>query len=183
MRPNFFILSGGPGSGKTSIVERLAARGFPTVVESGRAILAEQAAIGGTATHRFDPVAFRDLMLRRDIAAYERMRAETDVPVFFDRGIPELIGYCRLIGVPIADSVRRAAEAYRYNDTVFLTPPWREIYVQDALRSQDWDEAVRTYDLVAGAYGECGYRAVEVPKAPVAERANFVLATVDAQGA
>ena len=185
--PNFFIVTGGPGAGKTAIVERLAARGFPTVAEPGRAILAEQAAIGGTAVHGGDAVvAFRDLMLQRDVAAFLRMAdgdTDADVPVFFDRGIPDLIGYCRLIGVPVADHVRRAADTHRYSDTVFVPPPWREIYVQDALRSQDWDEAVRTYELIAAAYAECGYRTVAVPKAPVAERANFVLAAVDALGA
>lgn len=177
---NFFVVSGGPGSGKTSIIERLAARGFATVEESGRAILAGQAAVGGTSTHTFDPVAFRDLMLQRDIDNHERMRSETDAPVFFDRGVTELVGYCRLIGIPIPAPVRRAAELYRYNATVFVTPPWPEIYTRDALRTQDMDEAVRTFELCVEAYREFGYAPVEVPKAPVSERVAFVLKHVDA---
>lgn len=173
--PNFFVISGGPGSGKTSIIERLAARGFPTVREAGRDILRQQAAIGGTSVHRVDAVAFRELMLARGMDDYERMRHETDVPVFFDRGVTELSGYCHLIGVPVPDHVRRAAELYRYNPLVFITPPWPEIYAHDELRKQDADEAVRTYELCVEAYVEAGYAPVEVPRAPVAERASFVL--------
>ena len=92
-------------------------------------------------------VLFRELMLAHMIDHYGRVGAPDD-PVFFDRGIPGLIGYCRLIGVPVPDHIRRAAEVFRYNDTVFVTPPWPEIYAQDHERHQDFAEAVRTYEVV-----------------------------------
>lgn len=177
-RPNFFIISGGPGAGKTTLVDALARRGFATVAEAGRDILRQQAAIGGTAVHRRDSAAYCELMLSRGITDYER-EADGDGPVFFDRGIAELTGYCRLVGMPVPAHVRRAGEIYRYNATVFLAPPWRAIYRQDDLRSQDWPEAVRTFELVRDAYQEASYRTVELPQAPVSQRAAFVLALVD----
>ena len=177
---NFFVITGGPGAGKTSIIERLAARGFPTVAESGRTILRQQEAIGGTSVHWADAEAYRDLMLQRGMDDYERMLTETEGPVFFDRGITELVGYCTLIGVPVPDTVRRAGEIYRYNRIVFVTPPWPEIYANDALRKQDQTEAQRTFDLAVDAYTSFGYRIVEVPKLPIAERAAFVVQQADA---
>jgi predicted ATPase len=179
-RNNFFVITGGPGAGKTSIIERLAARGFATVAESGRAILRQQEAIGGTSVHWADAEAYRELMLQRGMDDYERMIGENDGPVFFDRGVTELVGYCRLIGVPIPDHVRRAADVYRYNTTVFLAPPWAEIYANDDLRKQNLDEAMRSSALAGEVYAEFGYDVVEVPKAPVAERAAFVLRHADA---
>jgi predicted ATPase len=180
MQSSFFVITGGPGAGKTSIVERLAARGFPTVAEAGRDILRQQVAIGGTAVHWADAAAYRDRMLQHGMDDYERMLGETDGPVFFDRGVTELVGYCRLIGVAVPDHVRRAAELYRYNTTVFLAPPWPEIYVNDGLRKQDVAEAMRTAALAGEAYAEFGYDVVEIPKAPVADRATFVLARAEA---
>jgi predicted ATPase len=180
MQSSFFVITGGPGAGKTSIVERLAARGFPTVAEAGRDILRQQVAIGGTAVHWADAAAYRDLMLQRGMDDYERMQGEADGPVFFDRGVTELVGYCRLIGVAVPEHVRRAAELYRYNTTVFLAPPWPEIYVNDGLRKQDVAEAMRTAALAGEAYAELGYDVVEIPKAPVADRATFVLARAEA---
>ena len=177
-RPNFFIISGGPGAGKTSIIDKLAGRGFATVAEAGRDILREQAAIGGDATHAGDARAFGELMLARGIADYERM-ADAGEPVFFDRGIAELAGYYRLIGAPSPARVKRAAEAYRTNAMVFIAPPWREIYRQDAERRQDWAEAARTFELVQGAYMEAGYKPVEIPRDTVARRVSFILSQVD----
>lgn len=177
---NFFVITGGPGAGKTSIIDKLAARGFPTVMEAGRDILRQQALIGGNATHTGDARSYAELILARGMADYERMLIETDGPVFFDRGVAELAGYWRLLGMPVPDHVRRAAELYRTNPLVFAAPPWREIYVQDALRGQDFAEAERTHDLAVGAYREFGYRIVEIPKGSVAERVAFVVRQADA---
>jgi predicted ATPase len=176
---NYFIISGGSGSGKTSIVEKLAARGFTTVPEAGRAILREQAETGGTATHDGDAAAYGGLMLKRGIDDYRRMRG-TDEPVFFDRGIAEVIGYFRLKGLPVPPDVASAAHEYRSNRLVFLTPPWQAIYRRDAERRQDWAEAVRTFELIRDAYVEAGYDPVEVPQETVARRVRFILDEVDA---
>ncbi len=179
-QPNYFVISGGPGSGKTSIIDRLAARGFATVAESGRAIIREQAEIGGTAVHGGDAAAFGELMLARGIEDFRRM-ASADEPVFFDRGIAELAGYWRLMGLALPEKVRDAAREYRSNRLVFLTPPWQEIYRRYAERRQDWDEAVRTFEHVREAYGEAGYTAVEIPWDTVARRVGFILAKVDGE--
>ncbi len=181
-RPNFFIISGGPGAGKTTLIETLDRRGFRTVAEAGRAILREQASIGGTAVHGKDAAAYCAEMLKRGIADFER-EAASDEPVFFDRGIAELSGYCRLVGLPVPEAVRQAGEVYRSNALVFLAPPWREIYRQDGERSQDWDEAVRTYEMVRDAYDGAGYETVDIPRDTVGRRIGFILAAVDAAGA
>jgi len=40
MSDHFFVVTGGPGAGKTSLITELARRGFHTIPESGRAISA-----------------------------------------------------------------------------------------------------------------------------------------------
>jgi predicted ATPase len=175
-RLNFFIISGGPGAGKTTLIERLAARGFTTVAEPGRALLGEQAEAGDSEP---DAAAFGEAMLARAVASYRSVTA-TDEPVFFDRGIAETGVYWRLIGAMVPPAVEKAAEAWRSNPLVFLAPPWREIYRRNGERIQSFDEAARTFALVRDAYLEAGYRPLEIPKDTAARRVGFVLAAIDA---
>ncbi len=95
--------------------------------------------------------------------------------VFFDRGLPDIAGYLTLCGLPIPDHVERAARDLRYRRTVFIAPPWQDIFTQDAERKQDFAEAERTYAAMAEAYPRYGYALVELPRVSVAERMAFVL--------
>ena len=176
-RDNFYILSGGPGAGKTMVLEALRARGFQCVEETGRKIIKEQKAIGGNIHHNGDRAAYRDMILSRGIEDFNRV-GERDAPVFFDRGIPELTGYSRFVGTDTPPHVEEAVARYRYNSAVFLFPPWQEIYANDAERKQDLQEAVETCAAAADAYKRTGYRIVDVPKAGVDERAQFILANL-----
>jgi predicted ATPase len=39
-RPDFHVITGGPGSGKTTLIDMLASQGFHHMPEAGRAIIA-----------------------------------------------------------------------------------------------------------------------------------------------
>ena len=116
-------------------------------------------------------------MLARDMENHAAMRAASG-PVFFDRGVPELVGYFPLVGLETPEHFRRAAERYRYNETVFIAPPWPEIYAHDAERKQSLGEMQRSYEAAARIYPDLGYRLVELPRAPVEARVAFVLERV-----
>jgi predicted ATPase len=171
---SFFIISGGPGAGKTTLIDALAMLGYGRTVEAGRFIIQAQAEIGGMGVHFGDQALFAELMLMHEIRNYEEAQAAPGL-VFFDRGIPELVGYLPMVGRPVPKHFRTAAELYRYNRRVFVTPPWREIYANDSERKQDFAEAVRTYELCVAAYHEQGYETVDLPRASVMERVRFVL--------
>jgi len=170
---NLFVLTGGPGSGKSTLLAAASRAGFMTVPESGRAIIRLQEAIGGRGLHYADSATYAELMLDRDMQNYEAHAGSGEVTLF-DRGVTDLVGYARLVGLSETAHIERAARLFRYNPTVFLAPPWRDIYVQDAERQQDWREAVQTFDCIAEAYSDFGYTAVELPLAPVADRLAFV---------
>ncbi|MBB6464589.1 putative ATPase [Aminobacter lissarensis] len=172
----FFVLTGGPGSGKTTLIEALAAAGFATSVEAGRGIIRDQMAISGTALPWHDRALFAELMLSWAIRSHA-IAATTSGPVFFDRGVPDVIGYLRLVSLPVPAHVEKAAEEFRYNRKVFILPHWPEVFTQDSERKQDEDEARRTYASMAETYAACGYDLVEVPKTSVAERLAFLLDT------
>ena len=134
----------------------------------------DQVAIGGTALPWADHLAFAELMLCWDMRSYHLAEQATG-PVFFDRGIPDVLGYLRLVQLPVPEHMRKAAELFRYNRRVFAAPPWREIFRQDCERKQEFEEAVRTYAAMVETYSEYGYELIEIPRAPVEERMQFIL--------
>ncbi|RDV05234.1 AAA family ATPase [Undibacter mobilis] len=173
--PLFYVVTGGPGAGKSTLISALEARGFAVAPEAGRRIIQEQQLQGGRALPWIDPHAFAQAMLDHDAAAFARLAGAAG-PVFCDRGIPDAIGYLQLVGLAVPTAMWRAAEIHRYQESVFVCPPWRAIYTTDSERRQTWDVAERTYVTMVAVYTELGYRLVEVPRAPVDERVRFVTA-------
>ncbi|ACR29832.1 AAA family ATPase [Burkholderia glumae] len=183
--PPFFVVTGGPGAGKSTLVDALAARGLARTDEAGRGVIVDQVAIDGPALPWRDRAAFAELMLAWEMRSYamaERVAARGAGPVLFDRGVPDVIGYLRLCGLPVPPHVLAAARRYRYRSPVFLAPPWPEIYVRDAERKQDYAEAVRTAEVMSRVYRALGYRLVELPCVAVEARCRFVLDTLAADG-
>ncbi|MGX5636098.1 AAA family ATPase [Brevundimonas diminuta ATCC 11568] len=177
--PRRIVLTGGPGSGKTTLLEALATAGHATSPEAGRAIIRRQQAIDGEALPWKDRALFAELMLDRELEAHARAES-ADGPVFFDRGVPDVVGYLTLCGLPVPAHMERAAQDIRYDRRVFIAPVWPEIFGQDAERKQDLDEARRTFDAMAETYPRFGYELIELPRAPVVERLDFVLTTLTA---
>ena len=173
----FIVITGGPGSGKTTLIQALAAEGLAHMPEAGRAIIRQQVAIGGRALPWDDRLAFAELMLAWELRSYEAAQSMPG-PVIFDRGVPDVAGYLSLCGLAVPEHVRRAAALYRYRRQVFIAPPWPEIFVQDAERKQSLEEARATCDALAATYTALGYELRVLPLAPVAERAEIVRAAI-----
>jgi predicted ATPase len=170
---HLFVVTGGPGSGKSSLITALAEQGIATMPEAGRAIIQDQVAIGGDALPWADRAGFAGQMLDWELRSHGEARVLPG-PVLLDRGIPDVIGYLRLCGLPVPEHAERAAVAFRYNRTVFIAPHWPAIYAPDAERKQDEAEAAATQAMMARVYAELGYDLVPLPLASVAERVRFV---------
>src|SRR5580692_8143687 len=93
-----FVITGGPGSGKSTLINALEEHGIHTMPEAGRAIIQDQVAIGGEALPWSDRGAFTELMLSWEMRSY-RAALSLSGPVFFDRGVPDVLGYLRLGGL------------------------------------------------------------------------------------
>ncbi|KVM77983.1 ATPase [Burkholderia ubonensis] len=175
----FFVVTGGPGSGKSTLIDALERAGFARSQEAGRGVIRDQVAVDGPALPWRDRSAFAELMLGWEMRSHHLAR-QARGPVFFDRGVPDVIGYLRLSGLAVPAHAEAAARRFRYHRRVFIAPPWPDIYTQDAERQQDFAEAVRTYDAMVECYASYGYRLIELPRASVKARVRFVLDALDA---
>ncbi|AFT69727.1 ATPase family protein [Alloalcanivorax dieselolei B5] len=170
------VLSGGPGAGKTSLLQALSGLGHITVAESGRAVIRQQQACGGDALPWRDRQAFAAAMLDRDRRQYRR---HCDVKNrswrFFDRGVVDVLGYARLERLRESAAMRWAARRYRYAPEVLMLPPWPDIYRHDQERKQTLAEAERTFEVLWDTYLDQGYQPRLVPRGTIRERRDWVL--------
>jgi predicted ATPase len=177
-RENYYVITGGPGMGKTSLIDELRHRGYTCVPETGRDIIQQQVVNGGNALPWGDRSEFARLMFRQSVLDFTQ-QATWPAPVFFDRGIADTIGYLELCGLPVPEEMRTTARALCFNTQVFMTPPWEEIYCHDKERKQSFEEAVRTYEMIKQVYFLLGYTIVTLPKTTIAARIEFILASIN----
>ncbi|MFJ5370206.1 AAA family ATPase, partial [Bosea sp. CER48] len=162
-----------------TLIEALAKRGHAVQAEAGRAIIREQQAAGGEGLPWKNSALFGELMLAADLRSHDEARRREGL-VFFDRGLPDIVGYLTLCGLPVPRQLEEAAERLRYRRLVFIAPPWPAIFEQDEERRQDFAEAQRTHAVMARTYARYGYDLVALPQASVEARADFVLQRVGA---
>ena len=119
--PQNHLITGPPGAGKTALIAELRARGFDCVDEPARRVLARQRKVDGKGVPDRDPALFTELMLSAAVEDFESRRDGAE-PVFFDRGVPDIVAYARLFGIDDRAALR-AADIDRYNSIVFLRRP------------------------------------------------------------
>jgi predicted ATPase len=64
---------------------------------------------------------------------------------------------------------------YQYFPKVFVLPPWKAIYENDAERDHTFEHAESVNRIAQAWYRRCGYQILEVPMVSVDERCGFVL--------
>src|SRR5262249_61803297 len=115
-------------------------------------------------------------MLSLAVTEFRRMSGDR-APVFFDRGIPDIIAYARFFGMD-SSAEESAARRHRCNELVFMAPSWSSIYVVDEERTMTVEAARVFGDEVRAVYSGLGYRVIDVPLHSPRERAEFIINAV-----
>jgi predicted ATPase len=149
-----YVITGGPGSGKSTLIDLLQQGGYHCSAEVSRQMIIRE-------------------VLSEMISEWKSITGTQ--PSFFDRGIPDVIAYLKLADLDIDNSYYEQAEAHPYAHKVFILPPWQDIYINDPERWQSYNESVAIYKMIRETYTSLGYQLVEVPLMPVTQRMEFVL--------
>ncbi|WP_417369975.1 AAA family ATPase [Flavobacterium beibuense] len=173
MNNNFYIITGGPGCGKTTLIEKLKQYEYNCIDEAARSIIQEQVKNNGNALPWKNTFKYKKLMLQKSIEDYKN--ANKELITFFDRGIPDTLCYSKVLNEEITPEENLASIAYRYNKKVFWLPPWKEIYTTDSERKQNWTEAKRIAFLMKETYLNYDYEVIEIPKTNPRQRVSFIL--------
>ncbi|MCE7040848.1 AAA family ATPase [Dyadobacter sp. CY312] len=168
------IITGGPGSGKSTLLDALAANGYHCVPEVSRSLIQEQVAAESDCLPWKDLNCFATLALDRMLADYKQAIGNNQTS-FFDRGIPDIIAYLKVGGLEVNSRFYSIANEHRYAKDVFITPPWKEIYVNDTERWQTFDEACVLHETLVSVYSDLGYNLKFVPCLSVQDRVDYIV--------
>ncbi len=176
------MVTGGPSTGKTSVIEELERRGFHCLHEVIRSMtLAEKTQgektkiVSNPIVSVSDPKKFNMKILNARIAQFNTAKGYNDDSiVFFDRGIPDVLAYMDCFHQAYESIFNESCQHMRY-DQVFLMPPWKEIHVSDNERFESFDESLRIYDCLKNTYETFSYEVTIVPTESILERVEFIL--------
>jgi predicted ATPase len=158
------------------MLSRIERRGYRVMEDSARKIIRQRKRQGLSA--RPDAARFALNILADEIQDYESAKPARSDLVFFERGILDAL--CMLAHIPEHSvDIESYIDRYPYHDTVFILPPWREIYRQDEERDQSYEDAVRVHAQIRHWYAECGHRLIEVQPDSIDARCAFVLGALE----
>jgi predicted ATPase len=173
------VLTGGPCSGKTTLIQFLAETGYGTVSEAALTVidqLNEQMGVAGQQQWRREhPLAFQErvleLQVRREGAAQGRLGSV----VFVDRGRLDGLAYLQRSGVLAPAGFLKRCLQPRYTAVFLLSTLTRFQARPDTGRTESARGAQEIAAEIRQVYEANGYAVIEVPEMPVAKRAALVL--------
>lgn len=168
-----YVITGGPGFGKTQLIEELKQLGYVCSGEFARDLILFQQESGGDILPWKNPQLFQQEILQKRIAFFNSVPDNS--VAFADRGIPDQLAFARYRGFGTPEILSECAQKYRYARQVFVTPPWPEIFVNDVIRTESFEEALRIHESVVETYINLNYQIIDLPLLPVKQRINYLL--------
>ncbi|WP_299365556.1 ATP-binding protein [Winogradskyella sp.] len=174
MNPKKVVIAGGPGTGKTSIINHLKERGFICYDEISRQVTLQARKDGIEQLFLTEPLLFSEKLLDGRIQQFNNASQEHESVVFLDRGIPDVLAYMDYIGDRYPKYFIDASKTNIY-DHVFILAPWQEIFTSDSERYENFEQAIEIHNCLLSTYKRFGYQLIDVPFASVEQRSDFIL--------
>lgn len=177
MNTKRIVITGGPGTGKSSIINDLIKRGFTCLEEISRDIIIEAQKQGIDQLFLTNPLLFSERLLEGRKQQYLEALNETANPVFFDRGVPDIVAYMDFKNENYPEYFTEACKDCVY-DYVFILKPWQAIYTIDNERYENFNEALQIHEHLLKTYQKYDYNLLDVPFDTVENRTDYILKTL-----
>jgi predicted ATPase len=172
------VITGGPGTGKSSIINALKQAGFTCFDEISRDITLQARKEGIEQLFLEDSLLFSEKLLEGRQQQYIDAHNHEDHVVFLDRGIPDILAYMDYIGDTYPKLYEEACRSHTY-DQVFILAPWQDIFVSDSERYETYEQATVIHDKLVDTYLRFNYDLIDVPFDSITKRTEFVLNTLN----
>lgn len=168
------VITGGPGTGKSTLINELRKQGFVCFEEISRQVIIEAQKEGIDQLFLENPMLFSERLLDgRHQQFIEASAAKSDI-VFLDRGVHDVLAYMDFIGDSYPKSFVDICKTSVY-DMTFILSPWEAIYKSDNERYESFEQALKIHNHLLRTYKSYNYNLVDVPFGTVKERTGFIL--------
>lgn len=168
---NWYVITGAPSSGKTTVLELMEKKGYPVFYEWARIYIDQEMAKGKTlAQIRKNELAFQRKILKLKIDFEKNLDPKKQV--FMERGIPDSDAYMKMCGVNEDAALKKSLKNCWYKKVFLLE---LIAYESDYARTESQEEAMLIDSLLEKSYTDLGMKVVRVPKLSVEDRMIFIL--------
>lgn len=174
MNTRKIVITGGPGTGKSSIINELIKRNYTCFEEISRQVILDARKDGIQQLFLTKPLLFSELLLKARTKQFIEANSLKNELVFLDRGLPDVVAYMDYANSEYPEHFVDACNKYVY-DKVFVLAPWQEIFISDSERYENFDQAVQIHDALLATYERFGYELIDVPFASIEKRADFII--------
>lgn len=169
---SWYVITGGPSSGKTTLLAELEKLGHHTVPEAARWVIDRGRAKGLTVAQiRRDEKKFQDQVLRRKVVVETKL--DPAKTIFFDRGMHDSLAYYRYYNFTPDPQAMQAMQKSTYGKIFLLEP--LPVFERDYSRTESDDFPLRIHKLLHNAYAEYGMQPILVPPLDLKKRTQIIL--------
>lgn len=165
------VITGGPSSGKSKVIEAISFRGLLNRPESARILIDEELSQGKDLLEiRAEEAKFQERVL--DLSIDVQKKANRNEVIFWERGVPDSIAYLSLCQGNVAKALE-ASRKVKYQNIFLLDR--LPIYKGDYARTETEKEAAEIHEKLFQVYLALGYSVICVPVLCISKRVDFIL--------
>lgn len=172
------VITGGPGTGKSTLINELIGRGYTCLEEISRQIILNAKKDGIDQLFLTNPLLFSELLLKGRQQQFLKADMLASEIVFFDRGLPDVLAYMDYIGDTYPQNFVNTCKDSVY-DIVFILKPYKAIYETDNERYENFEQALDIHKHLLNTYQYYNYHLIDVPFDTIENRIDFILNTLN----
>jgi predicted ATPase len=165
-----YVVTGGPGVGKTTTINDLKKNGFYIVSETAREIIEKSLKENSNVVPWIDLDSFNREVIKEQ-GKKEKAIPKNQERIFLDRGIVDALAYYDVAGKKPIPELTEAIKKVNYEKVFILDR--LPIYINDEARKEDNTKAEKIHKAIIKAYKK--FNVFIVPVLSVKERTKWIL--------